>query len=193
MPLVEIDEAELVVHKTARALVEKLGGNPKTRAKLLGLIKEVNPAAVIPELDAAAPVMTALAERDTKIAALEKTINDDREERTKRRSQRELEAQVSGGRKKLADAGYTDEGITAIEKLMTERGVTDYEAAAALFDKTQPAESPVAPYGGNRWDFAHPADTDTEQKNWLADPVGQSQREIKNFLAENRSPIRARR
>lgn len=193
MPLVEVDEAELGKFRTAYALVEKLGQG-KTRGRLLGLIKEAQPNAVIPEVDAAAEVMEEIRKRDERLAKLEKDAEDDRAARAKERDTATLDGNIAKGRKMLIDAGYTDEGIAGVEKIMTERGITDYEAAAALFDREQPKAEPIAgtSYSGNRWDWTRPAEDDKTGQNWLKDPIGQSQREVQGWLADQRGPIRRR-
>jgi hypothetical protein len=193
MALIEVEESDLARRTAAVNLLERLGSKPGTRARLMALVKEAVPEAVIPEVDATNSVMEEMKLRDKRIDELTAKIEGGEKERQTRRSQRELDGQVEKGRAQLREANYTDEGIAAIEKLMTEEGITNYAAAAAYFDQKNPPEAPVSPYGGTRWDFGKPAEGDTEQKNWLSDPVGQSQREIKNWMNENRSQMRARR
>ena len=56
MPLIEVEETDFQNSSAAKQLLDKFAANPKLRPKLLGLIKELNPDAAIPEIDAAAPL-----------------------------------------------------------------------------------------------------------------------------------------
>lgn len=145
MALVDVDEAELQQLKGHKVLLDKLAADPKRRAKILHLVKEAIPNISIPELDAAAPLQAELAE-------LRKQIDDEKAARAKEREEAEKRAQVDDaesmirkGRKMLKDQGYTKEGIEQIEKLMEERGIIDYEAASALWEKSNPKDMPVDP------------------------------------------------
>ena len=152
MALIEVDgdelaklQAELKTTKASHILLDKLGRNPKTRVKVLQAMKEDNPDLIIPELDASTPAMD-------KISALEKALEDEKKSRaddkaleSKRRQEEAIEGTIEKHRAKLRKSGYDDEGIEGIEKLMQERGLTDYEAAEALFEKNIPQPDPVMP------------------------------------------------
>ena len=60
MPIIEVEESEYRQRDAAKALMDKFYSSPKTRAQLLGMIKEHNPDAVIPELDVTAPLQKEL-------------------------------------------------------------------------------------------------------------------------------------
>lgn len=203
MAIIEVDEAEfkrvqaeLASTKPSKAALDKLGANPKTRAKLLQLMKEDNPALVIPELDAAQPVME-------KVSALEKQLNEERETRAKEKADAEKEARESSVKQTINEArsdmrkrGWTDDGIAGVEKLMQDEGIANYRAAEALFEKNQPKDEPILPSNYSRsWDFMHADESeDPDIKAAVSLPKGQKQEQalrrwqtktIQNWLTEN--------
>jgi hypothetical protein len=152
MALIEVDgdelaklQAELRTTKASHVLLDKLGKNPKTRVKVLRAMKEDNPDLIIPELDAAQPVLDDVAAIRAELAAEKELRAKDKADEVKRRQDESIEATISKSRAKLRKSGYDDEGIEGIEKLMQERGLTDYEAAEALFEKNIPQADPVMP------------------------------------------------
>ena len=167
MPLVEVDEAEVQKLKAERdqavahkLLLDKLGSSPKTRRQILSLIKELDPNVQIPELDATKPL-------EDKIAALEKLVRErgdkeakESEEQQKRTAAAKAEKHFEDGKKLLKKAGFTDEGIGNVEKFMADRGLVDYEAALALWEKDHPRDEPVMPanFGRDLGLFSPPKD-----------------------------------
>ena len=81
MPMVEVDELQLQQNTKLRTTVEGWLRNPKAKRKILEAQKLVDPKADIPELDEPDPIEALRTESDTKIAALEKQIKDDKEAR----------------------------------------------------------------------------------------------------------------
>src|SRR5215469_10433531 len=145
MALVEVEDSELQTLRTARALVEKFHGDPRTREQYLKLIKILNPQAIVPEIDAKNEVLDEIKKRDEVIADLKKAIDADKAERDETARKAKVEGSIADGRKWCRDQGYTQDGITGIEKIMEERGIADYEAAAALFERINPRDEPIVP------------------------------------------------
>lgn len=150
MPIVEIEEsvlaqlqADLAASKPSKQMLDLVGADPKRRREMLRLFKEAKPDASIPEIDAPA---AAMAEVDARLKPLQDGLAALTDKLTKR-EQQESEAALTGdieqGRGALRRAGYTAEGITAVEDLMKTRGIADHEAAAALFEKLNPKDEPV--------------------------------------------------
>lgn len=127
----------------SKKLLDALGNNPKTRAKALELIKEVLPNFSIPEVDVPKHATALIDEKmkvvTEKLEALEKKEKD--AELSK--SGKDIDDLIAKGRKRLKEDGYSKEGVDGIEKLMQDRGLTDYEAAASLFDRLNPPDEPV--------------------------------------------------
>lgn len=168
----EIDETEYLAQRNLATLVQTMLNNPESRALLQKATKIVNPGAVIPEIDAKEAVLGELAKTNERLAKL----TEEREaEKAQRDADKRTEAFAAGWNKQksaLAKAGYTDEGIAAVEKLAEERGLPDLEAAAALFDRLNPPPDPAQPRGSGNWDLfegAQDADED-ERKRLLANP-----------------------
>lgn len=145
MPLIEVDETELAQLKGHKALLDRLGANPKTRTQILGLVKEAMPNLVIPEIDAAKPL------RDD-VAALKKELADERAARAKEKEEEaraaqaaEIDKAIAKGRKYLKGRGYAKETVEQIEKMMMDSGQTDYRAAALLWEEDHPDGEPVSP------------------------------------------------
>lgn len=185
MPLQEIEQDELNRLRLHQALLDKIGGNAKTRGKLMEIIKELNPAAVIPEVDAKNEVLAEVAKTKDELTALRKQLADEKEAEKKAKLQTQFDDTISGGRKKLKDEGFTDEGIADIEKLMEARGIADYDAAAALFERTRPKEDTVTPTDfGKSWNFTKPEESDKDHQMLMKDPMQFQQAQIRRFMNE---------
>lgn len=190
--------------KPSKDLLDAMGKNPKTRQRILSLMKEINPDLAIPEIDAAKPVLDELSKTKEEIAALKKQLEDRAAEEVQKRAKNEVEETITKGRAKLKAMGFTKEGIDAVEKMMQERGLADYEAAGALYDRENPQESdPITPTTGNFGRdsglFAPPEDNVWAKAVSLPKGRGQERAlaaaqngEINKWFAENRLQRRAR-
>lgn len=143
MALVEVEEGTLRLLGAQHAELQRMLNDPKTRPEFLKLYKQVFPNVAIPEIDARGAV-------ESKIDDLKKLIDEDKAARAKERDEVEVNRRKgefskwqSEGRLLLAKRGVPEKSIEAVEKLMTDRGLNDYEAAFALFRDTQPADEPV--------------------------------------------------
>lgn len=115
------------VENEAKALLGKLLKDSSTRKATLKAIKKVSPETAIPELDADDAL-------DERFAAMQAELDKER----KLREDAELDKRLASERGKLRSAGYTDEGITAVEDIMQKEHIASHEAAAALFEKRNP-------------------------------------------------------
>ena len=186
MPLIEIEEEEAKTAVAAKALLDKFYTNPKTKQKLLSLVKDLNPDAPIPELDIQSSLK---AELDAFRSEVGGTVKELKEALTTDKRNREVDTLISRERAKLRKDGWDDEGISKIEKVMEERGVVDYDMAAAFVEKQMPKPESVnnGYLADNGWNIAAPADDDTTHKGWLANPRKQSQIEVQKFFSELRA------
>lgn len=162
MARVELDEVELQRLQKQDATVHRLMANPKAKRRILEAYKDVDPNVRIPELEmeeaARAPVN-----------ALEKTVTELRSELAADKQARDdekrlaaLTGSVETGMAKLRRAGWTDDGLAEVRKLMDERGILDPEIAAAYYEKQHPPQNPANPSGSGGWDFMEPpAEDDT--------------------------------
>lgn len=162
MARVELDEVELQRLQKQDATVHRLMSNPQAKKKILQAYKDVDPNVRIPELEleeaAKAPV-TAL---EKTVTELRQELADDKKARDDEKRLAALTGSVESGIAKLRRAGWTDDGLTEVRKLMDERGILDPEIAAAYYEKQHPPQSPANPSGQGGWDFmAAPAEDDT--------------------------------
>lgn len=189
MAKIEIEESELSNLKRVNDVAALIGKNPKARA----LLQE---AVAIAAPDEAGSEHAIRREFSEQFAGVSKKIDDfieaqnkEREDRKADEARRELEGRWAKGKGKLREAGYTDEGIAAVEKLMEERGIPDHEAAASLHEKLQPPPEPVVT-GGSRWnwfdrnaeaenDVAYKALMSGDDDGWLARSIPQALKEVR--------------
>ena len=169
MAAVEVDEVELLRLRKQDQTVQHIWGNPKARRKIQEAVKEADPNMRIPELEieeaAKAPVMAL----EKTVADLQKQIADDKAEREKNDKLNALNTSVEGGFGKLRKAGWTDDGLVEVKKLMEERGIIDPEIAAAYYEKQHPPQVPATPSGVGAWNFSDVADdTDAYSKALMA-------------------------
>ena len=158
----EVEQAQLEQLQLAHSLLKKLEGSPKTRRKLLALVKEVNPEANIPELDAAEPVEKELQEVKGTLGKELETLKDQlREFKAESKSKEE----IAEARARLRAAGWDADGIAKIEKTMIDRGLVDYDVAAGFVKSQIPSpdlsEKPFSYDQG--WDFSSSGDGEDEE------------------------------
>jgi hypothetical protein len=173
--LVEIDEAELQRSSEARRFVESIWANPKARRKLLEAQKEVKPDdPMLKELDKPDP----FEERFAQIAKQNEDLRKEIEERESKREQdSKLEAlrrQKEDGLRELRSAGWTDEGLKGVEKIMEDKGILDPLDAAAIFEKYHPPQTPILPGGTGSWNFLEPAPQDSDDLKKMIESRGEN-------------------
>ncbi len=165
----EIDETEYAQLRNLVGTLGKMMAHPEARGMVLKAQKTVNPDAVIPEIDAAAPLKAAQDELRAMLEADKAERKQEREDREQKTRVDEFAARWEGKKRALRDDGYSTEYVDGVEKLAQERGLADLDAAAALFDRLNPAPTVASPGGGN-WDFfASPdkgAEDDFMKKLW---------------------------
>jgi len=142
--------AEVTALRPHKQLLDALGSDGRTRRKVLDLVKEKWPQVNVPEIDATKPL-------EEKIGALEKTVTELRTSRTKEDEDRRIEEEkrkadshFASGHKLLKKAGFNADGIKEIEQFMVDRGLVDYEAALALWEKSHPKDEPFMPADAGR-------------------------------------------
>src|SRR5258707_14540505 len=153
MAMVEIDEAEFNRLRALQSVASKIVANPAARKQLEAAHKLVDPNAATPTIDAENNQLAPVKELETKlnerIAAFEKLQDDEKKQRTLDA----LALKQTEGLAKLRRAGYTDEGVAAIQKLMEDKGLFDVDDAVAIFERNNPPQAPVTPGGIGSWGF----------------------------------------
>lgn len=149
----EISDDQLRIFQAAYNALDKMMGNPKTKAAAEKLIKENFPQAVTSD-DLAAPIVGPLAER---LEAIEKRFKKEDEDRA--------DARLNDSLKRLRDAGYTDEGIERIKKMAVDRNNGDLESVAALWREQNPPPA-VRPSAIQAPNFFAAGESDEEKTNF---------------------------
>ena len=146
----------------------KVANNKKTRKGFLGLYKEVSPDTPIPEIDEVNAVESKIAEERKAREAFE-------QEQRNRWLQEDLGRQKS---KVRSDFGLSDEDMSAMEKMMTEKKLpADYTWAAKLYKQQTETATPTN-YGTSGWgplDIEHNAQAE-EFKGLMEDEASWSNR-----------------
>lgn len=167
--MIEVDEAEWNRSQALTAVASKIVANPAARRRLEEAHKLVDPNAATPMLDQDKlqnePINALKTELSDQIAALKKEREDERREQTLVTIADKQTKAIAGLRRQ----GYTDEGVKAIENLMTAKGLLDVEDAVAIFERQNPPPTPSTPGGitGDRWNFADQV-TDNSDKDIAA-------------------------
>jgi hypothetical protein len=200
MPLVELEDTVLENLKkeaAAAAPYRQVWGkilSGKNRIKALELVAEDFPDAadVKAELStikgASEPVLNKLAE-------VEKQFADYREEQAKKDQEREdrdrkdrVDRSIGSAHRKLKADGWDDEGIKKIEEVMVERGVNDYDIAAAYVKSQIPVPSPlVAGYEGKDLNWFNPGEDEPDHKLLMDNPKKFKSDMIKKFFSDRAS------
>jgi hypothetical protein len=156
MPTIEVDENEYAGMRNVTAAISKMLAHPEARRLVQQAQKTISPNTVIPEIDAAAPVLA-------RIEALQKELDDERKARSEKETKAEedkrlndLRSRWDKGRQEAAQAGYTKDGLEALEKFMEERGIADHDIAIPAFEKINPPAVPIQS-SPNRFDIFNPA------------------------------------
>src|SRR5258706_1781767 len=100
--------------------------NPETREMALRATKIVNPKLAIPELDSKVAIEAAVKPVQERLDAM---VAD--------KLRQEAEDRVHTARKNLKAQGYSDEDVTAIEKVMVDDKIASHETAAKFYSAQQ--------------------------------------------------------
>ncbi len=170
MPMVEVDEAELLEARRMRGVLAKITADPKRKARLELLHKEVDPTVPTPTNDMLSPIDAAVTAVSTEMAALRKELADEKAESERARNLAALSGRVDSGLADLKRAGWLDEGISKVKAIMEEKGLLDVEDAVAIFERRNPPPAPIAPGGSGAWNFMDDAalgDADADIKKMI--------------------------
>ena len=169
MPTVEIDETELLQYRNITGAVQKMLANPITRTKLLEAQKIINPNAVIPEIDSQKPLNDAIGSLNKTVEDLKKDIEARDSKAKEEKALDALRSKWEAGRAKARRAGYTAEGIEALEKFMEDNGVADHMIAMPAFERENPPAKSIDATGSNRFDVLHSVRPEGDDMKLLVD------------------------
>lgn len=139
--LENLSEEEIAgMASTYQALIN----NPETRDLALRMTKKVNPALSIPEIELVDRANAAFKKQQEEIDTMKV-----------REAERAAKDLVNTRRAELADQGFTKADITAIEKIMVDEQIPNYQTAANYYKGQQQLAAatsntgPHNPAGGN--------------------------------------------
>jgi hypothetical protein len=195
MPKVEIDEDEFNRLNALRTVAAKIVANPAARKKLEEAQKMVDPNAATPTLDSEAQHLAPInALRDELTKKLD-DLSKGQEERDRQARINEIATKQASDKAQLRrDHGYLDEGIAAVDKIMTDKGLLDVMDAVAIFERNNPPPAPVTPGAGSGWNFT---DTTAEADKNIADLIASrgsndqiADRMVREAITEFRGAVR---
>lgn len=192
MAMREVDETEFLNSQTVIRTVNAMMSDPKARKLVQQAQKIVNPNVVIPELDAAAPVLEEVTALRAENASILARMNAEKEERENRERVATFTASWESKKSALRQRGYTEEGITAIEALAEERGLADLEAASALFDRLHPPAEIADPTSFNSFNMFENGATNEDFKK-LLEAQGDDSAAERNMINAALSEVRGQR
>jgi len=188
--LVEIDEEELYRLRGIHGVASKIYADPKARLLLEQAQKMIDPNARTPALEQRAQI-------DEPIEAVRKQLLEVTARLDEEKASREREQKLAGikdmqmkGFSKLRQQHFTDEGISAVEKIMEEKGILDPLDAAAIFEKHNPPQQVATPGGSGGWNFMDSvADGEADLKR-LIETKGESEPLLNKMVNETLSDLR---
>lgn len=163
--IVEVDEAEYNQMVALRQVASKMVSKPESRRLLEQAQKLVNPNAATPMLDQEAAQNAPIKEMEKNLSEQIAALKKEREDEKRKSTLAAIAARQNEAFARLRRAGYTDEGIAAVQKLMETKGLVNVDDGVTLFEKQNPPQAPVSPSGitGQAWNFTdHPADGDKD-------------------------------
>jgi hypothetical protein len=154
MPKIEVDEAEWNQRQALFNVAQKIAAKPESRKLLEQAHKLVDEKALTPTLDAEERQMGPVKDLEKKLQEKLDAIEARDAEREKSARISDIARSQAEGLARLRRAGYTDEGVAAVQKLMDDKGLLDVDDAVAIFERNNPPPTPVTPGGIGSWGFA---------------------------------------
>jgi len=184
---VELDEADYNSLIAAKKLLEQLNGDPKSRKHLTAGIKQHYPNVRTDE-DVAEEVARPHVEKvEVGLSRMEEMLAKLAERDAKAEEQRTLSSLDASFSRLKRSYGYNDEGIDKIKALMVDRSIPDPDAAAALFERLNPAPVQTrSSWEPDSWNLRDDA-VETDVQGLFADPDRWADKEVGKILLDIRS------
>jgi hypothetical protein len=149
MARVEIDENELAALQGIQGRVAQIMAVPAARKKLLTAIKDVDPKASIPEIDAAAPINDAMQSVRDELAAMRAEREAEKQQAEQDARIRALQGRWAAQEATLRTQGWREQGIAQVRAFAEENGIGDLSIAADSWSVRNPAPAPQS--SGGPW------------------------------------------
>ena len=169
MAYIEVDENELAELKQVQATVRQMLANPSARKRVLQAQKDVNPNLVIPELDAAKPILDEVGSLRSEMAEFIKSQKDAEMARQEEARMDKLRTRWEAGRRSAREEGYTEEGLNSLEAFMEKNGIADHSLAIPAFERLNPPAQPAISGAPDRFDIFQPDSRADENLKLLFD------------------------
>jgi hypothetical protein len=175
--VIEVDETQFQNGQETIAAVQKMLSHPKAALLVEQAKKLVYPDAPTPRLDQHQQANEPIEKLQAKIDELNKKIEDKDAEREKNEKLASLAARVEKGNARLAEDGWTADGIKALDEFREKEGILDPIHAAAVYEKLHGSQvapaTPSSHIGG--WDFTQPSTQDEDYTKKLLETRGESE------------------
>ncbi len=192
MPVVEIDENELLRLRRLGETVSAMYKTPSAKRQLLGALKEVRPEdPAVKELDKPDPTESAIAEVRKEAADLRKQIEDDKAERENNSRLDAIKREQDTAFDALRRERWTEEGIAKVKAIMQEQGIASVAIAAKWIESQMPIQQPATPSSGG-WNFmdgVSAAEGDADLRR-LIETKGENEGLLRKMAGEAISEIR---
>lgn len=191
MPMVEIDEEELRKNRQLAGVVEKILANPKGRALLQQAHKEVNPEAVVPELETRQMIENSLSEVKKTVDDFVKSQKEEREAHEKAAREASAKSRIDEGFARLRQQGVTEEGIKGVEELMEREGILNPEVAFSHFEKLHPPPPLSTPTNfSGAWNFLQTPTDGGEDIKQLIESRGENNAVLDKMISQGLNEVR---
>lgn len=190
MPITEVDENELVALRRIGAVANKIMANPKAKKLLEAAHKEVDPQAITPALDQERMIQEPVNAAVEEVKALKAELKAAQEERERNEKLAALQKTIDDGFAALRQQGWQEEGITKVREFMNERGIVDPIIAANTVEKSLPPQQPAAPSGVGAWNFIDSVQDGEADLKKLIDSKGEYEPLIDKMAREALTEIR---
>jgi hypothetical protein len=174
--MAEISDAEYRQLTAARTLLATMAQRPDTKRATERIIKHLIPQFTTSD-EQQLPIIQEVARTSKR---MDKLVQDQENDK--------IDASLKQSFQRLSDAGYTEDGIGEIKKLMIDRRIPDPEAAAALWDKRR-TPSPQVPsaLAPARWNFGgSPGDDKDLELLWKDEDAWADKEAIRAWNDPNR-------
>jgi hypothetical protein len=191
--LIEVDEDVYNRSVALQQTLAKIASDPKRKAQLERLHKEVDPTVATPTLDAEAKVAEPIEAVRKEFAEFKKAQEEKAAKDEAERQETAFKTKWSAGQEKLRSRGFTPEGIKAIEELMAKEGITNHEIAANHWEREHPPQPPTMPGATGAWNFLEmPTDGDADLKR-LVETKGENVSLLDKMTHEALAEVRGTR
>ena len=186
-----IDDAYLAKLQAAERLLEQLNSDPKSRKHLTAGIKQHYPNTRTEDDIAeefAAPIREEVHASLSEVKSMLHKLNEREQRDAETRTLADLDKAFGRLRETY---GYNEDGIDKIKSLMVDRSIPDPEAAAALYERMNPAPVETrSSWEPDGWNLREDA-VDTDVQGLFTDPDRWADKEVGKILLDIRSQRQA--